>query len=75
MGKALPQHVVKGLEPTHALRHMGTKKKRGGQFQTQGHRSNKVNAGRGRRKTWASTKRENGPVIEYRAITASGPTR
>jgi len=86
MGKTLPEHVVQGLEPTHPLRHMGAKKKREGQLQTQGHRRNgpnqrtyghkrnKVNAGRGRRKTWGSTRREKRPVVEYRAIAASGPT-
>ncbi|MBW1787990.1 MAG: DEAD/DEAH box helicase [Deltaproteobacteria bacterium] len=86
MGKTIPEHVVQGLEPTHSLRHMGTKKKREGQLQTQGHRRNglnkktyghkrnKVNAGRGGRKTWGSTRREKRPVVEYRAITATGPT-
>ncbi|OEU78035.1 MAG: hypothetical protein BA865_03825 [Desulfobacterales bacterium S5133MH4] len=78
IGKTLPKHVVPGLEPTHSLRQMTTKKKRGWQpsgqgngrnglkRKTFGNKRNTVTAGYSRDKKWGSTKKEKKLIVEYR---------
>ena len=87
IGKTLPKHVVPGLEPTHSLRQITAKKKRGWQPSGQGNGRNELNgrtfgnkrntvtAGYSRDKKWGPTKKEKKLIIEYRNSKASRQVR